>query len=183
MKITTKTTTWSKPKSSTNEMATFPIFPIHWQMTADETEDRNKYMWREFLQQDASADPLHSWMQQERVRLLCRKETNIDGKDCAIAYLPECQPTTEPLQAHPEEGRKKTLSRIQHVHRAPHPIYNLLLSQWAVDAPTDTYLNCEQVSIAFSCRWAFQRIRRKQPAFAFPFFRFLLVFINEIRST
>lgn len=107
-------------------------------------------------------------MQQERVKLLCRKETNIDGKDCAFAYLPEYQPTTTTLQTHPEIG-KNTLCRIQHVHRAPHPIYNLLLPQWAVDAATDTYLNCKRVSITFSCRWAFQRIRRKQPSFAFSF--------------
>lgn len=170
MKITTKTTTWLKPKSSTNEIATFSIFPIHWQITNHERKDWNEYMWRKILQSDASADPLHSWMQRGCVKFVhAEKRQTSMGEDCAFAYLPECPPTTMSIPSQREQGNKTLCvgSSMCIVHRTLSTFYNLLLSQWVVDAPTDTYLNWEQVLITFSYRWAFQRIRRKQPPFAF----------------
>lgn len=106
-----------------------------------------------------------------------------ESKDCAFAYLPECLPNDykcKELQAPPPKTDVYVYEN-SNVHRT------LSTQTVAVARETKcpnrrryTYLNWIQVLIAFSCRWAFQRIRRKWPSFVH---FFLSYFTIEIHNT
>lgn len=117
---------------------------------------RNKHMCVELLL-DASANLVHSWMPTGRTTSVCRKETNIDVK---TAHSHTSQNVYQ-QRCHYKRIEKAKLCMMA---CAPHPIYyNLLLSREKRCSSRLMYLNWEQVSFAFSCRWAFQRIRHKRP--------------------